>query len=323
VALSAVKHRGLKTVLSKCTEFDPEKRYFSTKRLKTALRRADKKLLQSVLRGSSIVLLCGLCLGAGFSIGRYTNNTLTEKEASGVYFEEPLLEEAVRLSLGKPEGSKINDEELLLVREIYIFGNCTAANREEYDKLSNRWASKDGSIQNGGIRSLKDIGRLKNLKTLNIVLQNITDLTPLKDLNRLETIELKHNPVKEVSALKNLLALQRIHLFDTRVEDLSVLSDCPRLDNVAVGMTNIKSLDAFIGLRRLCCLDASGITLDSLSGIENFPYLQEIYFYSVKDQELSALLSLPQLKKVFLNSDMKAAAKEIAEKADFEIIYTE
>ncbi len=322
-ALSAVKHRRLKTILSKCTEFDPEKRYISAKRLKVALGRADKKLSQSIIRGCFIVLLCGLCLGAGFLMGRYTNNTLTEREASEVHFEEPLIEQAVRLSLGKSEGSKISEEELLLVKEVYIFGNQAAANQEEYDKLSNRWAGKDESIQNGGIRSLKDIGRLKNLKTLDIVLQNITDLTPLKDLNSLETIELKHNPVKEVSALKNLLALQRIHLFDTRVEDLSVLSDCPRLDNVAVGMTNIISLDAFIGLRRLRCLDASGITLDSLSGIENFPYLQEIYFYSVKDQELSTLLGLPQLKKVFLNTDMKAAAKEIEERADFEIIYTE
>ncbi len=322
-ALPGVKHRRLKSVLAKCTEFAPERRYSSAEHLKAALGRAEKKRRRSVVGVIGILLLCGMCLGAGFLIGRCTDISMPAVADSGVHFEEPLIEEAVRLSLGKPEESKISEEELLQIREVYIFGNLAAANSKEYDRLTQRWADKDESLQNGGIRSLQDIAMLKNLKVLNITLQNITDVTPLKDLNSLEAIELKHNPIKEVSALKNLPALQRIQFYDTRISDISVLSNCPRLDNLAVGMTNIKSLDAFAGLERLCCLDASGITLESLAGIEKFPYLQEISFYSVEDQDLGPLLALPQLKKVSLNRSMKEAGEKVAEAADFEMIYTE
>lgn len=318
-----IKDRQLRHIIKKCVAFAPEKRYSSANKVRTSLIRAKRRTYQAALRWMCLLLLCIIFLFAGFSIGRYTDITVTFFTEAGVNFEEPLIEKAVRIALNKQEEDLINEEDLQKVTELYICGNKAAKSQEEFDELCNQMVQNNGSIYNGKIRSLKDIAKLENLRKLNIVLQNITDLSPLADLYQLERIELKHNPIENLAPLKELSSLRELYLYDTYITDLSVLSGCPRLENLVVGRTNITSINAFEGIKRLTCLHAEQIAFETLSGIENHPYLQEIGLTSIADEDLTQLLSLPQLNKVYLSEAMREAAQKITDSAKFEIIYQE
>lgn len=318
-----IKDRQVRHIIKKCTAFAPEKRYSSAKKARRALLRAKRKTYRAVFRAIILIMACGAFFFAGFSAGRYTDLILPIFRESGVKFEEPLIEQAVRLVLNKQEGESITEEELINVTELYICGDKAAESREEFDSLCRHMALNDGSIHSGKIRSLKDIAKLEDICRLNIVLEDITDLSPLSGLNRLEQIELKHNPIEDLSPLKALPSLRELYLYDTLVSDLSVLSDCPRLDNLVVGDTNITSLKAFAGLGKIVYLHAEQLSLDTLSGIEEYACLQEIGLTGVADGDLTPLLKLPQLKRVYLSEALSGAAEQIAGTAKFDIIYQE
>lgn len=323
LAVSKLQRREVRHIISKCTAFSPEKRYSSAQKVKKALLRLQRKSKAKLLVCLCSVLLCCSSLCAGFALGRYTEITPCFLTTSSVRFKEPLIEKAVRLSLNKPEGSRISEDDLLEVTEICIFGNRVTNNLQEFDAYGQQMGMADSGLYNGGIRSLKDVSRLKNLRSLSIALQNITDVTPLCELSKLEHIELKHNPIEDVSPLGKLPAMHELYLYDTRVSDLRTLSECPRLENLVVGRSDVTSVDAFTGLNGLVCLHAAEVTYITLSGIEKHTQLEEISFYRVEDGDLSPLLALPRLKKVYMSKTMKEAADRIADKARFDIIFQE
>lgn len=322
-AASKIVDKQFRYIIQKCVAFAPEKRYASAKKVKAALLRVSRQTHKKIIRWLFAILACSLIFCFGFAVGRYTDITSPLLIHSEVKFEEPLIEQAIRLALNKQEGDSITEEELLKVTELYIFGNRVAESQEEFDALGELMIQDDGSIYNGGIRSLQDMSGLKNIRKLNIALQNITDLAPLSELDQLEQIELKHNPIEDLSPLKAMPSLRQLYLFDTCISDLSVLADCPRLENLVVGKTNITSVTAFAGIKNLTYLYAEENTLETLAGIEEYTRLQEIGLTGVADGDLSPLLSLPQLKKVVLGEAMREEAQSIASKAGFEIIYRE
>jgi len=323
MAISRIEDKNLRHIVKTCTAFAPEKRFKSTQKMKLALLSARRKTGKKIARGFYFILICSIFLCIGFIIGRFSKITPFFIEETSIQFEEPLIEKAVCLALNKKEGSEIREEELLEVTELYIYGNKAVVSAEEFDALGEQLTENNENIYNGGISSLHDVTKLKNLRTLNIALQNITDLTPLEELDKLEQIDLKHNPIRAISALKSMPALSRLYLYDTIVSDLSSLRDCPRLENLVIGKTYVTSIKAVTGIKNLTYLHAAGITLDTLSGIEEFEYLQEISFYSIADSDLSPLLSLSHLKKVYLSKSMKKEVEKIDESANFDIIYQE
>ena len=318
-----IKDKQLRHIIHKCVAFAPEKRYSSAKRLMVALIRVKHQTYNKATILICAMLACSLFLFAGFSIGRYTDIAMKTSTKYGVEFDEPLIEQAVRLILNKQADDLISVKELLHVRELYICGNHVANSQEEFDNLCQHMFQDNGNICNGEIQSLQDVAKLKNLNRLNIVLQDISDLAPLKNLRQLEQVELKHNPIEDVSPLNGLADLRYLYLYDTYITDLSVLSDCPKLYNLVVGYTNITSLDAFTGIKSLTCLHAEQLSLKSLSGIEKYTSLEEIGLSRVLDGDLTPLLLLPNLKKVYLGEDLKEAAQKIAYACKFEIIYEE
>jgi len=320
-AVSKIENRRLRLVVQRCTAFAPEGRYASVLKVKAALLNSDGHKRRMALRWASGLLMCIVCLCAGFVVGRYTEVTPTFLRAPGVSFSEPLIEQAVRLSLGKRTGDPLTSKELLNVTEIYIYGDCAVGSSEEYMQLGTHMAQNDGRLRNGGITSLNDLGMLKNLRRLCIALEDITDLTPLGGLLSLEQVDLRHNPVVNVSPLAGLPILRDVCLYETRVSDLFALMRCSALESLDIGKTNVTSFTAFGGIKSLKQLYARQTSLESLSGIHALPYLERIDLSRVRDGDLSPLLLLPQLREIHLDEALRAIAERDLKQAQFTIIY--
>lgn len=320
-AAARIGNVRLRRIVQRCTAFAPEGRYASAAKLKAALLSADGHRQKSALRWACSVLACAACLCAGFAVGRYTDVCPAFLAAAGVSFEEPLVKQAVRLALGKQEHDPIAERDLLSVTELYIYGDQALDSAEAYADAAQRWAQNDGTVRNGGIRSLGDLAMLKNLRGARIAVQDIRDLAPLGELRALQQVDLRHNPIEDVAPLASLPALRDLCLFGTRVSDLSALSSCPTLESLDVGKTSAASMAAFTGITSLRSLHMRQASLKTLAGIEAFTHLEQIGLGDVADGDLSPLLSLPRLKEAQLDAGLREAAEADLRQAHFTIVY--
>jgi len=320
-AMPKLASARLQKIVKTCTELTPDRRYASAQQVKKALLHANGHLQGRILRAVCCTLVSLACLCAGFALGRYTDISpalLTGK----VRFEEPLIEQAVRQSLGLSQDASISESDLLNVTELYIFGNQVAESPQAYSDAQNNMGLNDESIRNGGIRSLEDLRQLQHLKILHIALQDIVDLSPLAALGALEIVDLNHNPIESVAPLSGLYSLRELSVFDSRVSDFSALASCPLLETIDAGASRVASLDAFAGVTSLTCLKLRKTTPDTLEGIDALAGLKQLELTNVRDRNLAPLMTLPQLERVLLSEDLRAQAERDLGGATFQITFS-
>ncbi len=259
-----------------------------------------------------------LFLGAGFAVGRYTD--FLTLPASGVAFQEPMIEQAVRLQLGKAENERITQEDLLSVTQLYLFGEVIAKTEQEMNDEAAALFEKN-EMKDGSITSLADLSMLPNLQAVSVSMQRVSDLSPLSGLTQLTTLLLKNNPIKDIAPLGTLENLERLSVFGASVEDFSPLSTCRRLKDLDAGETLVRTPQAFAELSGLTNLNLYKLTLDSLVGIEALSQLTYIELFGVSDGDLSPLLSLPKLQTVLLDESLRSAAESIGQQVKFTIEY--
>ena len=307
--------KKLKTLVNRAAAFSPEERFTNAAALKKALISVEGKKQKRAVRFCSFAAAALLCLCLGFVLGRYTGFLSVSAQVNGVRFAEPLIEKAVRVQLGKNETEKISKEELLSVREIYIFGNEVSASQDAFaEGLGGRLRNS----QPGTITSLKDVMLLPNLEKLYVNHQTLKDISDIAKLKYLTEVNLRHTYVSDISALYNMQYLQNLVLYDTNVTDMSVLAACPMLVSLDAGETGLTSLEHLPA--SLKTLSLKRTALYSLKGIERLKKLQILQLSNTGLTDLKALELAPQLKEVYIDETMKSAAKELIEPA-FTIIY--
>ncbi|MDD4495704.1 MAG: protein kinase [Eubacteriales bacterium] len=309
-------------IYKKCTAFSPESRFASAQKLKFTLLHVGGERKKKALLWMTAILSCLIFLYAGFSIGRYTDflSTVLEPYAD-VVFKEPMIEQAVRLQVGKKTDEPISQEDLLSVTGLYIFGDSLVAANEKDLHAEAMRLFESNQMKEGTISSLADLSKMPNLKQVFLSMQRIADISPLADLQNLEIVDLKNNPITDISPLSELKFLKSVSLFDTRVKDLSPLSGCPMLSELNAGKLPFPSLTPFEDLKGLKHLSLYETTLDSLTGIDQLKQLTFFEVSGIIDGDLMPLLSLPQLKEVILDESMRLAAEAITDRAAFTITY--
>lgn len=317
--LKALKNKRILKIYQKCTDFSPQRRYSSANNLKKALLRSSGKRQKYCFRFIKIALFSALFFGLGFITGRFTDFPVLP--AGEVTFDEPLIEKAVRLQLGKMDNVPITKDDLLSVSELYIFGNNVIAKTEDEMDQTAELLFQENRMEPGSIMSLKDLQKLPNLRKAAVSMQQINDLTPLTNLKQLQILILKNNPIEDLSPLKGLDSLERLSVFNTFVKDFSPLAECIRLRDLDAGDTLVQTPTAFADLENLNNLNLYKLQLDSLAGIESLRNLEYIEISDLADYDLSPLLSLKKLKTVKLSENLRQAAEAIANSAQFEIVY--
>lgn len=319
-AVGTINNKRLSKIVKRCTAFAPKDRYSSASRLKTALLYSDGFVHRAVLRILYGIVFILTILSAGFAIGRYTDFTPSFIAQSQIKFKEPLIEQAVRLSIAKEQNEPILEEDIIKITKLYICADKTAKDSDEFNSINEAVINEGGAVT-GSIKSLNDITKFENLRELVIIRQNISDISPLNKLQRLELIDLRHNPIKDVSPLKSLKSLYSLCIYDTNVSDLSKLSDCPLLINLDIGKTKITSFAALKGLDSLKSIGMQDSSIRSLQGIENFEFLTKLYMPKTYVEDLSPILSLPYLKEVVLDESLRMEAENTFGQVSFSIIY--
>ena len=134
----------------------------------------------------------------------------------------------------------------------------------------------DLTARNRQIQDLSGLGYAHNLKTLTLVYNNITDLTPISGL-RLNSLWLWDNEVSDLSPLAGMTTLTHLDLGHNRISDLSPLRALTNLEWLELQGNQITDVTPLGGLTSLNLLTIEYNWITDLSPLDNLSL--EYYTY--------------------------------------------
>lgn len=287
-------------IIETCVQMDPKERYQSCGDLKEALSEAQGELTakgkkrKAIRRRIAAVCICVALAAAGAAC--YIN-----LQRAPYQFHSETIEQAVRQQLDRPEGD-ITKKDLETIESLRICGyHILDADDSHWQTEGSHTVSVQGgdavntSDETGFLHDLTDCAKMKNLKTLMLDNQQITDLSPLENLS-LTSVSLCGNPVSDLSAFAGMATLKELRINSTQVSDLSVLSELNSLKHLDIGNTQVESIEALKELD-LCELRMWVPTQEDMEIIESMPLeILSIHCYSADFEE--RIGQMTQLKKV-------------------------
>lgn len=208
-----------------------------------------------------------------------TSTVTIEEEEEIVYFEDEVLAALIKRELGLKSNDHITVPDLTSLSYLDLYGVPKA------------------------ISSLKGLEEAKNLYSLNIGYNNISDLTPLSNLQSLEYIYLLGNQVTDISSLTNLPSLRILDLSDNNIIDVRVFSNFPSLRNLYLDDNQINDISGLLNMPSLERLSLSNNNIIDISGLSDLPSLRELYLADNQISDISSLENLSSLRELSLNNN--------------------
>lgn len=345
----------LEKVLARCTAFAPENRYRDAAELERELKALLSGGPKKEMKRKNIVVLSVLAMLAAaacvFGILRYQ---------AVIRFEEPLIEEAVRTMLGKPEGA-LTKEDMQNVTQIFIVGDEVCTSIEEREAARDRWFM-EGETR-GRIRSLKDLEQMPDLEIITIFGEQIQDISPLRNLSAVRELELGRNSISDISALEGKESLEFIGFLDNPLTDISVLGSCPMLksmdlrgtggrysgevlaemgdfyfidiandsdayrylDGKTIGLLKVGSFDQYdLECIRNTTVRELYIYYSNISDISALEGREDIIYLDATEcfvEDFSVLRTMPNLNTVVVGEGQRTAMERTCAEPDFTIVY--
>ncbi|WP_150262805.1 leucine-rich repeat domain-containing protein [Parvimonas micra] len=230
------------------------------------------------------------------------NVNLVKPAKKYVEIEDAKLLKVINKNLGKnrADNQKVTVEEMESLTELSIFlkedGSADFSESAKYSilgKPTSLKGTKDFKFAvTRGMKSIKGLEYAKNLKKLKLNENEISDISPLKNLTKLEYLEIQRNRIVDVNPLKNLTNLKFLKLYNNLIEGIAPLSNLTNLTgldlhyNVTVdgdeshkiiskGITDISALK---NLKKLEFLDISANRIEDISILKNFDKIKDLDF---------------------------------------------
>ena len=153
----------------------------------------------------------------------------------------------------------------------------------------------------GRVVSVAGLEHAKNLTSLDLHGQDVSDISALSCLGRLTALELGANAVSDISALSTLTGLTTLGLAGNNITDLGDLSALSSLTALDVSHNNITTIAALSGLAGLRSLNVASNQITGLATLSALAGLEALYAYDNQITDLAPLASLTGLKTLYLD----------------------
>ena len=185
---------------------------------------------------------------------RYTDhNQRVESVGPPINIPDPTLRAFIERGIGKESGAAIRKTDMLKLTEIYAaryavehFGHQLAV-----ENLTGLEFATNLSKLDLGDNNISDISPLKNLRNLlglDLNGNNISDISPLKNLRKLRKLDLDGNNISDISPLKNLTDLVVLYLDGNNISDISPLKNLTKLQTLFLRNNKISDFSPIAGL---------------------------------------------------------------------------
>ena len=213
---------AVEKVISRCVFFDPDKRFDNVEQVKRALLAARPEARKKRKR---LYIACACLLLVLLSCGIWS---FARAHRRPVAFSQPLIEQAVRASLGLAADKPVTEDMLERVTSLYIVAETACQDADSFYAAINRWYA-GGRSARGSVTDLRDLAAMPNLEEVGIVAQELTDISALAGHPKLRKVECKHNYITDISVLAGMDHLTYVGINGNPVRDISPLAACPNL----------------------------------------------------------------------------------------------
>jgi len=136
------------------------------------------------------------------------------------------------------------------------------------------------------ISTLKPVGNLIHLKSINFSKTKVTDLSILSDLIELTDINCSYTGVTDLIPLSKLSSLEKLDISGTAISQLP-LTGCNKLETIKADSTEIKSLLPIANLKQIKLIYADNTKLDD----------ESVQLFRVRKPETLVIYKTAELKK--------------------------
>ena len=313
----------MRKIIGKASAFDPDQRYQSAEELMRDLLSARfglscrRPMPKKKKRRLIAACLCLALLGAAVPLAfHFDAPGLIARALSPAYqFREPLIEQAVREALRKPEG-ELSKEDLNQVTSLHIYGKQIYQYegqfwfRGKYDYAYLYDFQQSGLFeQNGGISSLEDVKALPNLTELSVYNQNISDLEPLRG-TKIARLGLAHNPITSLAPLRGNGNIQYLNISCLPLDGLGDVSTLSGLRELNLSDTQVNSVEILtsLPLRRI---QLYGVSLRNVWELSRMTELETVELQNLDQEGVNALAMLQHLTSLTVTHPMGLPLKAL------------
>lgn len=159
------------------------------------------------------------------------------------------------------------------------------------------------NLSDNGLTDISFIQILTNLESLDLSNNQIEDLSPLNNLSNLETVNLSNNKISNISTLRRHQKVVDLNLSHNNILDLSPISTLYDLETLFIGNNPIDSIDHISALIKIKKLDVSysQMIAEDIFGLDYFENLEYIDLSGLNLSLTNIPKTLPYLEVLKLN----------------------
>ena len=128
----------------------------------------------------------------------------------------------------------------------------------------------------------------------------ITDITPLKDMTQLKELSLHDNFISDISVLEGMTRLEHLYLGNTKNSDLSPIKNMTQLKELSLHDNFISDISPLESMTLLTVLNLSSNQISDISALENIDQLTHLGLPGNQISDISILESMTQLEELDL-----------------------
>ena len=161
------------------------------------------------------------------------------------------------------------------------------------------------TLPTGNISDISDLSLLENAKEIAFEANQVSDISPLYEIETLEALTLNCNPIKTLNGIEALQNLKDATLVCTEISDISPLFKIPSLKNISFENTYVSSIEGIENLKQLEGLRTGNSNLTDISPLNkiDFSYINDTGGFSFEAKgtlikDFSPLGRIPKFREV-------------------------
>ncbi len=162
--------------------------------------------------------------------------------------------------------------------------------------LEGLYLNRNSDFKEYQIKEIEGLEHLKNLKILDLIINQISEIKGLDKLVNLEILKLDSNNISEIKGLENLKILKELHLSNNQIIEMKGLENLTNLEILRISRNKISEIKGLENNLKLNLLDLSRNQIREIKCLGKLSELEKLYLDYNQIEKIGGLDFLKNLK---------------------------